>query len=120
MLDWGTLARTQRNVIVSGMNEAVFNGDIAGRFGVDAIGITGRFGGHDLYAPGREAIALAHVHMRFRRVAQGDLIQGEVVRVGDDDQRKHTLKLIHHLGLVRQVPPCHVLAKECGASAAID
>ncbi len=113
-------AGLETDIVVAGVNVAVCDGDVFGGAGVDAVGVARGFGRHDFDAPRGEAVGLIDGDVEAGRVAQRDFVEHEAVDVPQGDHGEDTLRLVFHLGFVREIPPGDVLAEECCAAAGVD
>ncbi|EEF22442.1 conserved hypothetical protein, partial [Ricinus communis] len=91
ILGGAIVARLDGDVVVAGADMAVGDGDVARRDGIDAVGIARGGWRVNADAPGGEAIHPVQRHVEVGRIAQRDLVQRDVLRVGDFDQARHVL-----------------------------
>src|SRR5215475_12688801 len=117
-----TSARLDRYVIVTGADPAARDSDVRRPRRVDAVGVARAPAWRPyLHAPGREAVRLVDDHLEIRRVADGNTIQREIVRLVGDDYAEVVLTAVGgRTRLLGQVPPGYVLSQQLLAAAAVD
>ena len=77
------------------------------------------FGASMLHAPHGEPVAAVVGHVEIGRILQRDSVQREVIAARKNSKAKIVLDAAG-ASLLRQIPPCDVLAQQLLAAAAVD